>query len=201
MILEFAPNAIERLFLEALALIVAACIFVPLFRALRLGAVLGFIAAGVAVRITLSLSVSDHPEELLHFAEFGVVLFLFVIGLELNPGRLWQMRGDIFGLGLAQVLISGVALAAPPLLFGLSWQTAVVIGFGLALSSTALVMQTLDERHERGTVHGRKSLGILLFQDLAIVPLLLLAELLAPTRPELGFTDSAVRVGLHSLLT
>ena len=68
-----------------------------------LGAVLGFIAAGVAVRITLSLSVSDHPEELLHFAEFGVVLFLFVIGLELKPGRLWQMRGDIFGLGLAQV--------------------------------------------------------------------------------------------------
>lgn len=196
MIPEFAPNEIELLFWEALALIVAACIFVPLFRTLRLGTVLGFLAAGVAVRVTLSLSVSDHPEELLHFAEFGVVLFLFVIGLELNPGRLWQMRGDIFGLGLAQVMVSGVALAIPPLLLGLSWQTAIVIGFGLALSSTALVMQTLDERHERGSVHGRKSLGILLFQDLAIVPLLLLAELLAPARPELGLADSAVRVGL-----
>ncbi|MEX2643110.1 MAG: cation:proton antiporter [Acetobacterales bacterium] len=192
----FDPSGVELLFWEALGLIVAACLFVPLFRRLGLGAVLGFLAAGIAVRVTLSASFADHSEELLHFAEFGVVLFLFVIGLELNPQRLWQMRGDIFGLGLGQVLASGAALAVPPLLLGLEWQAALVIGFGLSLSSTAIVMQTQQERHERGTVHGRKAFSILLLQDLAIVPLLLLAELLAPLRPEVSLSESLVRVGL-----
>lgn len=114
----FDPSGVELLFWEALGLIVAACVFVPLFRRAGLGAVLGFLAAGVAVRLLFTASFTEHPEELLHFAEFGVVLFLFVIGLELNPSRLWQMRADIFGLGLAQVLVCGVLLSLPPLLLG-----------------------------------------------------------------------------------
>ncbi|MGF1477101.1 MAG: cation:proton antiporter [Geminicoccaceae bacterium] len=148
------------------------------------------------MKVTLSLSFAEHPEELLHFAEFGVVLFLFVIGLELNPARLWAMRTDIFGLGLAQVLVSGAVLTVPALLAGLSWQAALVVGLGLALSSTALVMRVLDERRQRATAHGRKALAILLFQDLAIVPLLLLVAVLAPSGEDMGLGESLVHVAM-----
>lgn len=196
---EFNPTELELLFWETLALIVAACIFVPLARRLGLGTVLGYLITGVIVGATLSLGLAEHPEELLHFAEFGVVLFLFVIGLELKPARLWDMRADIFGLGLVQVLASGIALSIPPLLFGLPWQVCAVIGLGLALSSTALVMQMLDERRERTTVHGRKAFAILLFQDIAIVPLLLLVQLLAPVSAEVGLSDALIKVGIAIL--
>ncbi|MGB0631883.1 MAG: monovalent cation:proton antiporter-2 (CPA2) family protein [Alphaproteobacteria bacterium] len=191
---DFSPLEIQ--FLEALALILMACVVVPVFKRIGLGSILGYIAAGVIVGASLTLGVTEHPEELLHFAEFGVVLFLFVIGLEMNPKKLWDMRGDIFGVGLAQVLVCGAALAVPPLLLGLTWQLSVVIGLGLALSSTALVMQALDEKDERGTAHGRKAFAILLFQDLAIVPLLLIVTLLAPTDTEMGLADGLKSVGI-----
>lgn len=190
----FEPTSIEILFWEALALIVAACIFAPLFRALKLGTILGYLAAGLAVQVTLSLSFSAHPEDLLHFAEFGVVLFLFVIGLELKPTTLWDMRRDIFGLGLFQMLGCGAALAVPVLLLGFSVPVSVAIGLGLALSSTALVMQLLEERGDRATKYGRKSFSILLFQDLAIVPLLLLVTVLAPASADLGLQESLTRL-------
>ena len=182
------------LFWEALALIVAACVFAPLFRALKLGTILGYLAAGLAVQVTLSLSFSAHPEDLLHFAEFGVVLFLFVIGLELKPAALWDMRRDIFGLGLFQMLGCGAVLAVPALLLGFSVPVAIAIGLGLALSSTALVMQLLEERGDRATTYGRKSFSILLFQDLAIVPLLMLVAFLAPASTELGFQEGLTRL-------
>ncbi len=190
----FEPSSIEILFWEALALIVAACMFAPLFRALKLGTILGYLAAGLTVQVTLSLSFSAHPEDLLHFAEFGVVLFLFVIGLELKPATLWDMRHDIFGLGLFQMLGCGVVLAVPALLLGFSVPVSVAIGLGLALSSTALVMQLLEERGDRATTYGRKSFSILLFQDLAIVPLLLLVAMLAPASTDLGFQESLTRL-------
>ncbi|MDA0238804.1 MAG: monovalent cation:proton antiporter-2 (CPA2) family protein [Proteobacteria bacterium] len=193
---EFNLTDLERLFWETLALIAAACLFVPLARRLGLGTVLGYLITGVVVGATLSLGLAEQPEDLLHFAEFGVVLFLFVIGLELKPARLWDMRADIFGLGLVQVLVSGIVLSIPPLLFGLSWQMSTVIGLGLALSSTALVMQMLDERRERTTTHGRKTFSILLFQDIAIVPLLLLVQLMAPVSAEVGLTDGLIKVGI-----
>lgn len=196
---EFNPTELELLFWETLALIATACLFVPLARKLGLGTVLGYLITGVVVGATLSLGLAEHPEELLHFAEFGVVLFLFIIGLELKPTRLWDMRADIFGLGLVQVLASAIALSIPPLLFGLSWQVSAVIGLGLALSSTALVMQMLDERRERSTTHGRKTFSILLFQDIAIVPLLLLVQLLAPVSAEVGLTDGLIKVGIAIL--
>lgn len=193
---DFEVSNLELAFWEALALIVAACIFAPLFRRLGLGTILGYLVAGIAVQLTLSLSYSDHPEELLHFAEFGVVLFLFVIGLELNPRHLWDMRGDIFGLGLAQMAACGILLAAVSLAFSLPPAVAILVGFGLALSSTALVMQSLDERRERTTTHGRKSFAILLFQDLAIVPLLLLVAILAPVGDTMSWSDMAAKLAV-----
>ncbi len=192
----YTPDHIELLFWEALALIVAGCILVPLFRRLGLGTVLGYLAAGVCVGSTVTGSFGVQPDALLHFAEFGVVLFLVVIGLELKPSQLWDMRRGIFGLGLAQVVVCGVVLAAVPFAFGLAWQASLIIGFGLALSSTAQVMQTLDERGERLVPHGRASFAILLFQDLAIVPLLLMVQLLAPGSSEPSLTESLTNAGI-----
>lgn len=192
--IDFSPLEIQ--FLEALALILIACLTVPIFKRIGLGAILGYLAAGVIIGATLTLGFTRDPDKLLHFAEFGVVLFLFVIGLEMKPSKLWEMRGDIFGIGLAQVVLCGVALAVPPLLLGMTWQVSVVIGLGLSLSSTALVMQALDERGERGSGYGRKAFAILLFQDLAIVPLLLIVALLAPSGEEIGLTQGLINVGL-----
>lgn len=189
-------SALEIQFLEALALILIACLTVPVFKRAGLGAILGYLAAGVILGASLTLGFAEHPDELLHFAEFGVVLFLFVIGLEMKPAKLWEMRGDIFGVGLAQVLLCGAVLAVPPLVLGLTWQVSVVIGLGLSLSSTALVMQALNERGERGSGHGRKAFAILLFQDLAIVPLLLIVALLAPSGEKIGLTQGLANVGI-----
>ena len=193
---EFDPTSLELRFYEALGLIVLACVFVPISRRFGLGGIIGYLSAGIATGALFSMSFSEHPEEILHFAEFGVVLFLFVIGLEFRPGRLWEMRGQIFGRGLVQVLTCGALLAVPPLLFGLSWQVSVVIGFGLALSSTALVMQALQERGERSSPHGMAALSILLFEDLAIVPLLLLTQLLSPTGEAFNLSQNLASVGI-----
>lgn len=193
---SFGFSPLETQFLEALGLILIACLTVPVFKRIGLGAILGYLAAGVIVGATLTLGFTKNPDKLLHFAEFGVVLFLFVIGLEMKPSKLWEMRGDIFGIGLAQVVLCGVVLAVPPLLLGMTWQVSIVIGLGLALSSTALVMQALEERGERGTGHGRKAFAILLFQDLAIVPLLLMVALLAPSGGQPGLMQSLINVGI-----
>ncbi|MDW3223004.1 MAG: cation:proton antiporter [Paracoccaceae bacterium] len=178
----FEPSHLELYFWEALAIIVLACIFVPLSRKLGLGTIIGYLLSGVAATLALSLSFEAHPEELLHFAEFGVVLFLFVIGLEFRPTELWELRGTIFGRGLVQVLMCGAVLSVPPLLFGLNWQASLIIGLGLALSSTALVMQALEEAGDRNSEHGQSAISVLIFEDLAIVPLLLLVAFLAPTQ-------------------
>ena len=187
-------TSLEMAFTEALVLIAVACLFVPLSRRLGLGTVIGYLAAGVAAGAALTLSYTEHPDELLHFAEFGVVLFLFVIGLEFRPSRLWELRGTIFGRGLVQVLACGAALALPAYLWGLDWRAATVIGLGLALSSTALVMREIDEGGERGTPFGQTAIAVLLFEDLAIVPLLLLVALLAPSGEEATLAGNALAV-------
>ncbi|MGL4404928.1 MAG: monovalent cation:proton antiporter-2 (CPA2) family protein, partial [Notoacmeibacter sp.] len=144
-----------------------------------LGTVLGYLAAGIIVGPVLGLIAQG--EDILHVAELGVVMLLFIIGLELKPSRLWALRSDIFGLGLAQVLTCGFALMAAAMAFaGLSWQVAAIIGFGLSLSSTAFAMQLLEGRNEINTPYGQRAFSILLFQDLAIVPLLALIPLLSP---------------------
>jgi glutathione-regulated potassium-efflux system protein KefB len=157
---------------DAVVYLAAAVVAVPLFYRLKLGAVLGYLAAGLLIGPHL-LGLVEDPESTLAFAEFGIVLLLFVIGLELRPARLWQLRGDIFGLGLLQVLVCGLALTGVVLAAtSLTWQAALVVGLPLALSSTALVIQLLEERHELNTPMGERSFSVLLFQDLAIVPLL-----------------------------
>ena len=164
----------------------AAVIAVPLFRRFRLGSILGYLAAGVVIG-PHGLGLFTDAKATMHFAEFGVILFLFLIGLELNLKRLWAMRRDIFGLGAAQVIITGLlAMLYPLLVIGRGWQASLVAGLGLALSSTALVMQLLEERSEIQSPHGQKSFAILLFQDLAVVPLLALVAILSPIRSESG---------------
>ncbi|MEM9743520.1 MAG: cation:proton antiporter [Pseudomonadota bacterium] len=197
----FAPTGTELMFWNALVLIAGACLFAPVFARLRLGSILGYLAAGVAVQLVYPGGITEHPEELLHVAEFGVVLFLFVIGLELHPSDLWRMRRDIFGLGGAQMLLCGLVLAlaafAIARLVGadLAPGAAIIVGLGLALSSTALVMQSLDELGHRQLEYGRTSFAVLLFQDLAIVPLLLLVTLLAPSDGGLDWRANLLAVG------
>ena len=194
-------TSLELAFTEALALIALACLFVPLGRRLGLGSVIGYLAAGVAAGAVLRLSYAEHPEELLHFAEFGVVLFLFVIGLEFRPRRLWELRATIFGRGLAQVLACGTVLGGVAYASGLDWRAATIIGLGLALSSTALVMREIDEGGERRTPFGETAIAVLLFEDLAIVPLLLLVTLIAPAGGEMTLAGNAaaVAIGLSAI--
>ena len=174
-----AGAELPALFSETILLLGGAVIAAPLFKKLGLGTVLGYLATGIIIGPVLRL-ITD-AEEILHFSELGVVFLLFIIGLELKPARLWSMRRDIFGLGLAQVLISGFVLCAlVVMLAGQNLSVALVIGFGLALSSTAFALQILEERGEMNLPHGQKAFAILLLQDIAIVPLLAIIPLLAP---------------------
>ncbi len=192
----FGLVGLELAFLETLILIALACVCVPLSRALGLGTVIGYLAAGIIAGIGLPVSFAREPGELLHFAEFGVVLFLFVIGLEFRPARLWDMRGTIFGRGLSQVMVCATLLMIAALLTGLDWRAALIVGLGLALSSTALVMRGIDETGERNTPFGQTAIAVLLFEDLAIVPLLLLVTLLAPSGAEATLADNALAVAM-----
>ena len=156
----------------------ATVIAVPLFRRFKLSAVLGYLAAGIVIG-PWGLGLFEEVESILHFAEFGVVLLLFVIGLELQPSRLWVMRKAVFGAGAAQVVVTTAALAVAIRALGQPWPTALVIAFALSLSSTALILQVLAERGEITARHGRSAFAILLFQDLAIMPALALLPMLA----------------------
>ena len=168
---------------EVLMMLGGALLAAPIFKRLGLGTILGYLAAGVVIGPILH-QIRD-GEELLGVAELGVVFLLFLIGLELKPSRLWAMRRDIFGLGIAQVAVTGLTLAGLTLAFGLEeWDGALIIGFGLALSSTAFAMQILDERGDTNTRYGQRAFSMLLLQDLAIVPLLALIPLLAEQKPE-----------------
>ncbi len=158
--------------------LVAAIIAVPLSRKFGLGAVLGYLGAGMLIG-PWGLKLIDDVGTMLHVSEFGVVLLLFVIGLELQPSRLWVLRKQVFGLGSAQVAATALLLGGIALLAGLTWQAALVIGIGLAMSSTAFVLQTLAEKKQLTTRHGRESFAILLFQDLAVIPLLAALPFLA----------------------
>ncbi|MDL2402753.1 monovalent cation:proton antiporter-2 (CPA2) family protein [Rhizobium mayense] len=187
-----APNA---LFTETLMLLGGAVVTAPIFKKLGLGTVLGYLAAGVVIGPILH-SIGD-GESVLAVAELGVVFLLFIIGLELKPSRLWQMRRDIFGLGTAQVILCGLALTLAADFAGIAgWRGSIIVGFGLALSSTAFAMQILEQDGDVNTKYGQRSFSMLLLQDLAIVPLLALVTVLGgPTQASNPILDLAVAVG------
>jgi len=162
---------------HAVALLAVAVVAVPLFRRLGLGSVLGYLAAGLLVG-PWGIGLVREPEAILHVAELGVVMFLFIIGLEMRPARLWSLRREIFGLGALQVTACLALLAGAAMMAGLAWPAALIAGAGFALSSTAIVMQLLEERNENTDAGGQRVVSILLFEDLAIVPLLALVAAL-----------------------
>ena len=170
----------------ALVFLLATVIAVPLTKRFRLGSVLGYLLAGVAIGPQLMGLVGD-TAGVSTISEFGIVLMLFVIGLELSPQRLWVMRRAVFGTGLLQVLASSVAIAlAAYFLFGLTGKAATIVGGSLALSSTAFGLQILAERKEAGSAYGRQAFAILLFQDLAAIPLIAMVPLLASSSIQHG---------------
>ncbi|MCJ7799504.1 MAG: glutathione-regulated potassium-efflux system protein KefC, partial [Polaromonas sp.] len=155
----------------------AAVIAVPLAKKLGLGSIIGYLAAGIAIG-PWGLGLVTNVQDILHFAEFGVVLMLFLVGLELEPQRLWSLRQPIFGWGSAQLLGCTALLTGAAMALGVGWQTALVAGLGLALSSTAIALQAIGERHLMGTSSGQAGFSILLFQDVAAIPILALLPLL-----------------------
>lgn len=172
-----------NLFSYAIVLLGSAVIAAPLFKRIGLGTVLGYLAAGIVIGPITGI-IAD-GEKILHFAELGVVLLLFIIGLELKPSRLWRMRRDILGMGSIQVIVTALILTAlARFVAGQNLTTSIVIGFALALSSTAFVLQILDERGDLNRIYGQKTFSILLFQDIAIVPLIAMVAILAPGSSE-----------------
>ena len=167
--------------LQVAVFLAAAAIAAPLGRLSRMGAVLGYLAAGVIIGpyVLGPFYALTDVGEVLHFGEFGVVLLLFVIGLELRPVRLWSMRSAIFGLGAAQLVATAIVLAAIAILFGLTFSQALFVSLALSLSSTAFALQVLEEKGELSTRHGRLAFSVLLFQDLAAIPLIALVPLFA----------------------
>ncbi|MBE5316709.1 MAG: cation:proton antiporter [Xanthomonadales bacterium] len=166
---------------DALVFLIAAVIAVPLFRRLGLGAVLGYLAAGVVIGPHVLGFISD-PESVLTASEFGVVMLLFIIGLELSPARLWVMRRQVFGIGSLQVGVSAALIGGAIALWGLGWKASLVVGLGLALSSTAVGLQLLAERKALTADYGRIAFAVLLFQDAVAIPLLALIPLLGEAK-------------------
>jgi monovalent cation:proton antiporter-2 (CPA2) family protein len=184
--------------IQVAVFLAAAAIAAPLGRSLRMGAVLGYLAAGVVIGpyVLGPLYALDDVGEVLHFGEFGVVMLLFVIGLELRPVRLWAMRSAIFGLGAAQLAITGAVLAAIGIALGLPFAQALFIGLALSLSSTAFALQVLEEKGELTTRHGRLAFSVLLFQDLAAIPLIALVPLFAfAEEPSMDLTKALIAIG------
>jgi monovalent cation:proton antiporter-2 (CPA2) family protein len=163
---------------DILALLLATVIVVPFFHAIRLGALLGYLAAGVVLG-PWGLGVITEVDKIRHLGEFGVIFLLFVLGMELKPDKLWHMRKMVLGLGAGQLILTAGVLYGVAIWLGVSDKSAIIIGFGLALSSTAFCLKLLAERGGISTRMGRMSFSVLLFQDLAVVPLLALVSYLA----------------------
>ncbi len=184
--------------LPIVALLGAAVVAAPLFKRLGLGSVLGYLAAGIAVG-PFGLRVFTDPASILPIAELGVVMFLFIIGLEMRPSRLWALRRQIFGLGVMQLVLCAGSLMLVGVATGWPAVPAFVAGAGFVLTSTAIVMQTLEERRERSSPPGQQIISILLLEDLSIVPLLALVAFLAPVGAGSGFDWTTVAIGIASV--
>jgi glutathione-regulated potassium-efflux system ancillary protein KefC/glutathione-regulated potassium-efflux system protein KefB len=166
---------------QAAIFLATAVVVVPVFRRFQLGGVLGYLAAGALIG-PWGVGLIADADATLQFAEMGVVLLLFLIGLELEPARLWALRKPVFGLGGAQVAVTGLALSGVALWFNLGWQSAIIVGLGLAMSSTAIVLAWLGEKGQLSSPSGRSTFAILLFQDVAVIPLIALLPLFSPDK-------------------
>jgi glutathione-regulated potassium-efflux system protein KefB len=180
---------------SVVALLGAGVVAVPLFRRLGLGSVLGYLAGGLIIG-PYGFGLFSDPQAILHVAELGVVMFLFVIGLEMQPTRLWGLRRQIFGLGALQVCACGAMLTLVGIAAGFSPLVSFIAAMGFVLSSTAVIMQVLDERGDTATPHGQKMISILLLEDLAIVPLLAIVAFYAPAT---GTESPWMSVGIAAL--
>jgi monovalent cation:proton antiporter-2 (CPA2) family protein len=169
----------EGFFYQAFVYLTAAVVSVPIAKRLGLGSVLGYLVAGVAIGPAVLGLIGEEGQDVMEFAEFGVVMMLFLVGLELKPQVVWRLRAPILGLGGLQVTATMVVLAAIGMATGLAWNTALAVGMILALSSTAIVLQTLNEKGLMKTGGGQSSFSVLLFQDLAVIPMLAILPLLA----------------------
>ena len=169
----------EAFFFQALIYLAAAVVSVPIAKRLGLGSVLGYLIAGIAIGPFALGLVGTEGQDVLHFAEFGVVMMLFLIGLELQPSLLWRLRSSILGLGGLQVGVTAAVITAIAVAVGLDWRSGLAVGLILSLSSTAIVLQTLQEKGLMKTGGGRSAFSVLLFQDLAVIPMLAILPLLA----------------------
>jgi Kef-type K+ transport system membrane component KefB len=177
----------------------AALLFVTIFRRLKLGATLGYLVAGALIGPQLLDWIGD-PEQLLSITDIGIALLLFIVGLELQPSRLWRLRKDIFGLGLAQVALCGVAISLfLHLALGVSPEAALAIGLPLGLSSTAQVLPMLRSDNDLNTPQGERAFSILLFQDLSIIPLITIIAAMARVPPDPG-APSGGTLALYTVL-
>jgi CPA2 family monovalent cation:H+ antiporter-2 len=189
----------ESFLLQASLYLIAVVLAVPVSLRLGLGSVLGYLVAGIIIGPVLGLAGSE-TADLQHFAEFGVVMMLFLIGLELDPRALWGMRDRLIGLGGLQIVITALVVTLGALALGLGWRTALTLGVILSLSSTAIVLQTLTEKNLMRTAGGRSAFSVLLMQDIAVIPILALLPLLAlPGARALGRADGGTHAGLGLL--
>ncbi|MBD2461221.1 glutathione-regulated potassium-efflux system protein KefC [Oscillatoria sp. FACHB-1407] len=188
----------EGFFFQAFIYLTAAVLSVPIAKRLGLGSVLGYLIAGVLIGPFGLRLVGQEGEDVMHFAEFGVVMMLFLVGLELQPELLWRLRVPILGLGGLQVVVTTLVFAVLGLLFGVPWQMAIAIGMILAMSSTAIVLQTLNEKGLSKTEGGQSAFSVLLFQDIAVIPILAFLPLLAVSALESAkHTNQAILVAVE----
>jgi monovalent cation:proton antiporter-2 (CPA2) family protein len=185
---------------QALIYLAAGVVVVPVFKRLGLGSVLGYLVAGTVIG-PWGLALVTAPEAILHFAEFGVVLLLFLVGLELNPKRVWQLRKPIFGMGAAQVLVTAAVVALIAWALGVAPKVALVAGMGFAMSSTAIGLASLQEKNLLPTPGGQASFSVLLFQDLAVIPILLLLGLMQSNQNENNLDWSATAQAAGMIVT
>lgn len=184
----------DSFFFQALVYLTAAVVSVPIAKRIGLGSVLGYLIAGVIIGPAVLGLIGEGGQDIIHFAEFGVVMMLFVIGLELEPSLLWKMRNSILGLGGMQVLVTSILVGVAALIAGVHWQASIALGLTLSLSSTAIVLQTMKEKGLMKTDSGQSSFAVLLFQDIAVIPMLAIFPLLA-TQAVNSYDDHQTLVG------
>ncbi|OYX09851.1 MAG: hypothetical protein B7Z16_18510 [Algoriphagus sp. 32-45-6] len=180
----------EGFFAQAIVYIIAAIICVSLAKKLGMSSVLGYLLAGILIGPYVFKFISNESEgqDIMHGTEFGVVMMLFLIGLELEPKNLWKMRDLILRVGLAQVLLTSLVIFAAGIALGVSWNISLTVGLSISLSSTAIVLQSLKEKNQMDSIEGKMSFAVLLLQDIAVIPILAILPLLAINAPEVSVT-------------